>query len=241
MKKLWSIILLLGTISLTSCDSNEEISYQDITVNFAATEIGIDESHSEAAVSVTLSRTTNTDLTVVVSYTANDVVYGTDFTINPQPVDHKVELIIAAGSTSASFTVEKVADVLFDGNETIDFVIASIEPTSGFRIGDNAKAVLSFSEIVSSGSELTLEGKADNVNYANVVYVDFSSNQQLPVDRKSWNLGFYNGENFRVVLNGSYATAAYHFTCMLFMIIHIIIYYRFTRVRIIEQIYKRFT
>ena len=145
MKKLWSIILLLGTISLTSCDSNEEISYQDITVNFAATEIGIDESHSEAAVSVTLSRTTNTDLTVVVSYTANDVVYGTDFTINPQPVDHKVELIIAAGNTSASFTVEKVADVLFDGNETIDFVIASIEPTSGFRIGDNAKAVLSFS------------------------------------------------------------------------------------------------
>ena len=208
MKKIWSLILLLGAIGFTACDNSDEISYQDITVNFAANQIGIDEATTKATVAVNLSRTANTDINVIVSFNAQDVVLGTDFTITPAPVNNSIELTIPEGSSSTSFTIEKKAGVLFDGNETIEFTITEIAPTSGFRIGDNGKSLLSFAAIVSEGSELTLEGKENDVNYYNVVYVDFSSNHQLPVARTSWNLGFYNGDDYRVVLNGSFATAA---------------------------------
>ena len=208
MKKIWSFLLLAGGIYFTACDNNEDIAYQDITVSFAAAETGIDETQSETAVGISLTRTATTDLTVTVSYTTQDVAYGTDFTMVPQPVDNTLTLTIPAGSSSGSFTVEKTAGIWFEGDESITFSITSIAPTSGYRIADNATSVLSFGAIVSSGSELTLEGKSGDVNYANVVYVDFSSNHQWPVSRSSWNLGFYCGADYRVVLNGSYATAA---------------------------------
>ena len=208
MKKIWCFMLLTCGICIASCDSDNEISYQDIVVNFAATEVGIDDTHSSATIAVNLSRTATQDLDVSISYTAQEVIEGVDLKIVPSPVNKVVQMKLPAGSTSASFEVEKMANVLFDGNESIEFTIATIQPTAGFRIGDNHKSLLSFGAIISSGSELTLEGKSGDVNYANVVYVDFSSNQQIPVDRKSWNLGFYCGADYRVVLNGSYATAA---------------------------------
>jgi hypothetical protein len=41
-----------------------------------------------------------------------------------------------------------------------------------------------------------------------MVYVDLSNNSQIQIKRKSWNLGFYCGDEFRVILNSSYATVA---------------------------------
>lgn len=56
----------------------------------------------------------------------------------------------------------------------------------------------------SDGKTLTLEGKTTASPYANVVYVDFSKDKPTPIDRKSWALGFYGGNDFRVVLNASF-------------------------------------
>ena len=67
---------------------------------------------------------------------------------------------------------------------------------------------LSFSPIVSTGGKLTLEGNDGAEKYANMVYVDLSNNSQIQIKRKSWNLGFYCGDEFRVILNSSYATVA---------------------------------
>ena len=44
--------------------------------------------------------------------------------------------------------------------------------------------------------------------YANMVYVDFSENAQTTIGRKSWHLGFYCGDDFRVTLNQSLSRAA---------------------------------
>src|SRR5690606_34716347 len=40
-------------------------------------------------------------------------------------------------------------------------------------------------------------------NQPNQVYVDFSSGESKAVERTSWDLGFYSGSEFRVILNGS--------------------------------------
>ncbi|KAA6307716.1 hypothetical protein EZS27_040612, partial [termite gut metagenome] len=64
-------------------------------------------------------------------------------------------------------------------------------------------------KVVSEGQlGFRLEGKSETEDYANSVYVDLSNDKQYPVDRKSWNLGFYCGDDFKVVLNGAYETVA---------------------------------
>ncbi len=45
-------------------------------------------------------------------------------------------------------------------------------------------------------------------NQQNQVYVDLSGNTTAIVKRDSWDLGFYSGSNFRVVINGSIYMAA---------------------------------
>lgn len=56
----------------------------------------------------------------------------------------------------------------------------------------------------STGADITLNGIAaseSGANAANSVYLDLSAVKQTPVLRSAWDLGFYCGSDFRVVLN----------------------------------------
>ena len=63
----------------------------------------------------------------------------------------------------------------------------------------------------SDGSILTLNGiigtEAGSAA-GNSVYVDFSTDKQTSVARASWDLGFYSGSDFRVILNNTTAAGA---------------------------------
>ncbi|WP_118196399.1 HmuY family protein [Albibacterium indicum] len=60
----------------------------------------------------------------------------------------------------------------------------------------------------SDGTELTLDGGEGGSSAANTVFVDLSADKQSSVKRTSWNLGFYNGSQFRVVLNNTAGASA---------------------------------
>jgi hypothetical protein len=209
MKKLLYLFVSLALLGLGSCsDDDDDITLQDITVNFASTEVGIDKDNSSEEVAINLSRKSNADIDVTIKLTASDVVYGTDFTTTPAAADNTIKVSIPAGNTTASFTVSKVEDALFEGTETVKFEITALSVTSGVKIGDKKEATLTFGAILSNGGTQTLEGKSGDVAYANSVYVDFSSNTQVAINRKNWDLGFYCGDDFRVVLNPAFATTA---------------------------------
>ena len=56
----------------------------------------------------------------------------------------------------------------------------------------------------SNGAEVQLNGIAgteSGANAGNAVYLDLSAAKQTPVLRSAWDLGFYCGSDFRVVLN----------------------------------------
>jgi len=56
----------------------------------------------------------------------------------------------------------------------------------------------------STGAEVQLNGIANGesgANAGNAVYLDLSANKQTPVLRSAWDLGFYCGSDFRVLLN----------------------------------------
>ncbi|MCX2479894.1 hypothetical protein OQY15_12410 [Pedobacter sp. MC2016-15] len=63
----------------------------------------------------------------------------------------------------------------------------------------------------SDGSTLTLNGligAEDGASAGNSVFVDFSTDKQTPVARASWDLGFYSGTDYRVILNHSVGATA---------------------------------
>ncbi|MFB2117922.1 HmuY family protein [Parapedobacter sp. 2B3] len=60
----------------------------------------------------------------------------------------------------------------------------------------------------SEGTEMTLNGGEGGSSAENSVYVDLSAEQQSAVKRDSWNLGFYSGSQFRVILNSTNGSSA---------------------------------
>lgn len=55
---------------------------------------------------------------------------------------------------------------------------------------------------------MVLEGKEGSDEEANMVYVSLNQAAQIKVSRKSWDLGFYCGDRYRVVLNSSHKVVA---------------------------------
>ena len=60
----------------------------------------------------------------------------------------------------------------------------------------------------SSGSSMILDGGIGASNAENSVYVDFSADNQKSVQRNSWDLGFYCGPDFKVIINSTTAATA---------------------------------
>jgi hypothetical protein len=57
-----------------------------------------------------------------------------------------------------------------------------------------------------SEGEIAVDGGGEH--YGKKVFIDLSENTQTAVDRTTWDLGFYTGDEFRVILNSSTAMMA---------------------------------
>lgn len=204
------VILFLAT----ACQQDDP-PLPDNTSNFEASVQGFEG--TETTIKVKLDRAAEVSTPITVSFQATRLNYSSEFSISqatgaesvsvqPDKINGTIALNIPAGSDNASFKVSKLPAAFFNGDESISFKIASIGQPA--IIGKTSELKLSFTAITSQGSQLTLEGKTSSSPYANSVYADLSANKQNPVNRKSWNLGFSGGSQFRIVLNPAYQTTA---------------------------------
>ncbi len=209
MKKhfVWALALL--TFAAVSCSDEKEIPMPDVQVGFAAGEVGRNPETEVTEITVQLSRASDRELRLTVEVDPEGLRYGSDFTTLPAADEGRIQLVIPAGETAGSIAVS-IDEGFYtaDGGEQITFTLRSAEPSEGFEITEKNHCVFSPGEIVSKGDVLRLDGHTEEEVYGNVVYVDFSTNTAAPVNRTSWDLGFHCGEEFRVVLNGSYFTVA---------------------------------
>lgn len=204
MKKFFYLSLVLAGLFVTSC-SNDDPPLADNTVNFSATELGISETESSKSFTINIDRAESTDITINIKVTATGVTYADDFTTTPAVSSNTISAIIKSGNTSTSVEIKKLA-ALLQGDEHIDFEISSV--TGGLVPGDKKSLKLTFGAIISTGSSMTLQGGEGGSAAANSVFVDFSSNEQTVIPRTSWNLGFYNGNQFGVIMNNTLPTTA---------------------------------
>jgi hypothetical protein len=204
-------ILFAGTMA--SC-SKSDPPLPDNTINFTADKQGIDAATSEVEVKLSLSRNADVAVPLTVTLTSTGVVYGTQYTTDPAAVNNAITLTIPVGSTTASFKVKRVAGTVLSGSEKIAFTLTSAG--SSIVLGSTSKAELSFAAIISEGSSLTLNGitaaNEAGASAGNSVYVDFSGNAQAAVARDSWDLGFYSGTDFKVIINSTNGASALELT-----------------------------
>ena len=207
MNKLFKPLLIVAFLGIFNACSDDEPPLPDNTAAFESTAQGFEGESAE--VKIVLSRAVETATPISVSLTPSLLAYGTQFTTDPAAANNTVSLIVPAGASSVSFKVLKKSGVLLNGDESIQFKIASVG--SPVLAGTNTESKLSFKAIISEGLSVQLNGIAGSEagsSAANSVFLDLSANLQTPVLRDSWDLGFNSGTDFRVTLNTSNGASA---------------------------------
>ncbi|MES1226329.1 MAG: HmuY family protein, partial [Bacteroidota bacterium] len=194
-------ITLWGFIS--SC-SDDNPPLPDNLSTFASAQLGLADDETELDVKIQLTRAATIDIPLTVSLATNGVTYGTEFTTEPAITSGSLSLTLTKGSSEVSFKVKKADGILLDGDESITFTIASAG--SPVLVGEQNQLVLSFAEILSTGATMTIAG--GGATYPNQVFIDLSANRQVSILRTSWDLGFYMGDDFKVIVNSTTAMMA---------------------------------
>ncbi len=206
MNKVVKYLLVIAFLLSFNACKDDEPPLPDNLAAFDSRELGFDNTKTEAEVKITMSRAETAPVSIKVDLSPTRLTYGTDFTTEPAATANSIQVSIPAGQTFAIIKVIKKSGITLNGDENIVLKIS----TTGVPVmaGANTELKLSFTAITSNGGTATLNGKAGDVTYANAVYYDLSGNNQTGVDRKSWNLGFYTGADFRVILNPAYQSTA---------------------------------
>lgn len=197
------LFLMIGVVSLVllgSCEEDDP-ALPDNIVQFESDQLGIAEDENEIAINLSLSReTSEADTVLTIQLQPTGVANTIDFVTSPATsASNTITLPVAKGATALSFTLKKVAGVLFDGDEQITFTITQV-PKS-LVLGEKSQLTLSFAEIVAAGSSMEING--GGATYPNKVFIDLSANRQTAVARTTWDFAFSSGADFRVILNSS--------------------------------------
>lgn len=195
---LLTFICILGI----ACSKNDP-PLPDNTVNFSTNALGFEDNVSELSLKLSTAREVASATSITVDLVANGLVYGTDFTTEPAAVDNKITVNVPAGSSEVNIKLKKVSGVFFNGNESINLKISDVGAPA--VVGDGPEMKISFSAITSTGTRIQLEGGTGGASAVNSVFLDLSANKQTSVTRTSWDLGFYSGNEFRVILNNTTA------------------------------------
>lgn len=196
MKKV--IYLLLGAFALGtfSCSEDSNTS-ESLGVAFVNQEVNITQSNNQ--VNVVFSEATKKSGTVTLSIEANGVTYGTDFSTNPAAVNNTITIPFAAGATSATFTFNKLIDATEGQTKNVKFTVTAVTGIDTEFTSPTNATRLNFNEVPVSSKTIT--PAIGGNTFPNNVYVDLSSGVTTNVLRVSWELGFYSGAEYRVVLN----------------------------------------
>lgn len=199
MKK--SVFLFLSALAVTFYGCSSDDDGTETVVQAAFVNQAVNLTAAQTPVNIAFSSPTTSAGTITVTLEPTNVVYGTDFTTTPAAAGTTVTIPYTAGATTASFSFSKLIDATEGQAKNVKFTI-SIISQAGIEIPAATNFVqLNFNEVAVSTNTTIAENGGNR--FPNAVYVDFSSGAETAVSRVGWELGFYSGSDFRVVLNTS--------------------------------------
>lgn len=201
------LLVVLGT--LYSCSNNDNnINIDDFVVGFENPSEDLSHINGQKTITLSFSKAAPEQGIIHLSYAPQNLKYGkeNDFTTNPSGEEGSIAVPVKQDSASASLTIHKFSKALPEEKKSILFTIDNIELGTGDHLtygasGGNTSTTVNFSKSASLGGELKPEVGGPNEPYQ--VYVNLKSKEQTQVQRDSWDLGFYAGNEFRIKLNSS--------------------------------------
>lgn len=202
MKKNIFLYALGICFAFISCSKNDDsnTSSIDFVVAFESPSSGFELGETTKSIPLVFSTPATNSGSITIHYTANNAVYGEDFSTQPAAVNNSFTLPITAGSNQVSFELTKLQD-LSEGEEAwITFEITEVNHPSGYTQG-NTSTQVNLNEAISLGGQFNPE--VGGPNQPNQVYINLSGQKQTAVRRDLWDLAFYSGDSFRVAINGA--------------------------------------
>ncbi|MCB0456383.1 MAG: HmuY family protein [Flavobacteriaceae bacterium] len=203
MNSLKFIFFSLSLLVFTACSNDDRNgSSEPFVVAFENLSANIAELPNTTTIALVYSETAAQNGEVRLSLQTINATYGTDFTTEPAAVNNEIFIPIQQGTTGTSLIFNKVSASI-DETVEIKFTITQIDYPSS-QIQGNTQFSLNSSASLGRSFEPNVGGP----NEGNQVYIDLSSETETVVARDNWDLGFYSGNDFRVMINGSIYMAA---------------------------------
>ncbi len=207
MKKTIYLFAAISLFLLGSCSSDDDAAPEDFVVAFENPSLSFSAEEHSKDVKLVFSTTAPQDGTITINFTATNATYGEneDFVTTPNALNDKITVDFSTGDEETSFNFSKLKDAIEGNEKSITFSIQSISIENGFTSG-NTTIQVAFEETAALGG--SMQPQVGGPNEPNQVYIDLSSHTETVIQRDTWDLGFYSGNEFRVILNGSLYMAA---------------------------------
>lgn len=204
--RFYIITVLFLLLAVNSCQTDDTIPSQPFVAAFAERSYDFSLIPGEQAMRVVFSDQTESAGSVVIKVSALNAEYGVDYITVPAAINGTFEIPFEAGVKERIFTFKNLIFPfeLKDESKKIVFEVVKINYPMASNIQGYSESVISFERSLGG----TLMPEIGGPNQGDQVYVDLSKKTVTKVRRDSWDLGFYSGENFRVILNGSIYMAA---------------------------------
>ncbi|WP_372472899.1 HmuY family protein [Capnocytophaga sp. ARDL2] len=194
--KNYIILSSLIATTIISCKSDDNSVKNNIAVSFENPSVNANQETTE--VKILFSKPTSDAGVLHLTLTETNAVYGTDYTTAPSANNQSLQVPFQAGVQSVSFQfVRQNAS----NTGSVKVAIQSIASNGIYQVQGNTSTQISLSESSSLGGVIAPE--VGGSTQPNRVYIDLSDNSQKGYRRDQWDLGFYSGNEYRVILNNS--------------------------------------
>ncbi|WP_348798758.1 HmuY family protein [Flavobacterium adhaerens] len=214
MKNKFILFLSFALLALTACN-NDDDTVEQTTVALEAPSINLSTESATTPVVIKFDKPTSEAGLLTLTFTTTGVNYGIDFTTSPAATTSTTSKVVASTSNTLKIPFEKNAiSVTFIFNKLIDAIEGEVknvtfkitDASGNIQIAANNSIQVSFNETPSLGNALAPE--VGGPNEPNQVFVDLSTGMMTNTLRTSWDLGFYTGTEFRVIINSTVRMAA---------------------------------
>lgn len=200
MKK--SLFILLSCIGiLFGCAEDTPESYTSEFISFVVPSVNV--TSPATTIEIVFSKPTPTAGFLILELSETNVSYGIDYTTYPEPISSNLEIGFPQGATTITFQLNSLIGQS-EEEKNVAFTISS--SSNNYQIASNSSIIINFNQAVLLGGSMAPEIGGPNQPYQ--VFVDLSTGEMTAVERTSWDLGFYAGDDFRVILNSTIKMSA---------------------------------
>lgn len=197
------VFLIANYFMLSSCSSDDNTANEaEFVIAFKDSSENFTEDSSDHNIELVYSQQAPEDGHIEISFTTENLNYGEDFTTNPAASQTTLTLPVKQGTYGTSFVLNKLTDALPNEIKSVTFSISEIHVENNYAFTQgNTSTTVFYNPSAALGG--TLKPGIGGPNETFQAYISLSSKQETLIQRDTWDLAFYSGDDFRVKLNGS--------------------------------------